>query len=55
MCKEKISIEIRAAEGGEDAKLLVKDMFDIYQKTSRLNNFSISNVERKEGIISFCL
>ena len=52
---EQIQVEIRAAEGGEDAKLLVKDMFDIYQKTARLNNFSLSNVDKKEGIISFCL
>ncbi len=25
-------IEIRAAEGGEDAKLLVRDQFNIYKK-----------------------
>lgn len=27
-----ISVEIRAAEGGTDAKLLVDDMFGIYAK-----------------------
>jgi protein subunit release factor A len=25
-------IEIRAAEGGDDAKLLVKDLFKVYSK-----------------------
>lgn len=29
---EKIKIEIRAAEGGADAKLLVKDLAGIYSK-----------------------
>lgn len=27
-----VLIEIRAAEGGDDAKLLVKDQFKIYKK-----------------------
>jgi len=27
-------IEIRAAEGGNDAKLLVEDQFSIYQKVA---------------------
>ena len=29
---ESVIIEIRAAEGGEDAKLLVEDQFNIYRK-----------------------
>lgn len=29
---EKAIIEIRSAEGGTDAKLLVEDMFGIYRK-----------------------
>lgn len=36
---ETIYLEIREAEGGEDAKLLVKEMFDIYQKSCYRNNF----------------
>ncbi len=28
-------IEIRAAEGGQDAKLLVKDMVEVYRRTTR--------------------
>lgn len=37
---EKILLEIRDAEGGTDAKLLVKEMKDIYLKTARLNNIN---------------
>lgn len=29
---EALIIEIRAAEGGDDAKLLVKEQFNIYRK-----------------------
>lgn len=29
---ESIIVEIRAAEGGQDAKLLVKDQFAVYRK-----------------------
>lgn len=29
---ESVMVEIRAGEGGEDAKLLVVDQFKIYQK-----------------------
>lgn len=36
---EKIILEIRDAEGGTDAKLLVNEMRDIYIKTARNNNF----------------
>lgn len=35
---EKINLEIRHAEGGTDAKLLVGEMRDIYIKTAKLNN-----------------
>lgn len=37
---EKIIIEIRASEGGNDSKLLVKDLTDIYTKSCRNNNFA---------------
>jgi protein subunit release factor A len=37
---EQIIIEIRAAEGGEDAKLLVVEMCNIYQKASNINLFT---------------
>lgn len=37
--KTTIKIEIRAAEGGEDAKLLCIEMANIYRKASLLNSF----------------
>lgn len=46
---ETIVIEIRASEGGNDSKLLVKDLTGIYIKTCRNNNFS-SKLEEREGI-----
>jgi protein subunit release factor A len=36
----KIKLEIRAAEGGEDSKLLVEEMATIYQKAAHANAFS---------------
>jgi protein subunit release factor A len=36
---KKITVEIRAAEGGEDAKLLMMEMITIYDKASNVNNF----------------
>lgn len=41
MKTEKIKLEIRAAEGGEDSKLLVGEMVDIYKKAASLNNFKV--------------
>ncbi len=49
---EEIIIEIRDAEGGEDAKLLVKDMADIYLKWSNINNIGSKILESKEGFVS---
>lgn len=42
---EKIYVEIRAAEGGEDSKLLVREMYDIYSKTCMKNDFKINNLQ----------
>ena len=36
----KIKLEIRAAEGGDDAKDLVEEMADIYKKTATLKSFT---------------
>lgn len=41
--KQIIVIEIRAAEGGEDSKLLVKDMAAMYIKAAKVNNFVVTN------------
>lgn len=43
MKTETIVIELRAAEGGEDSKLLVRDMAAMYIKAARNNNFVVSN------------
>jgi protein subunit release factor A len=37
---ENINLEIRASEGGEDSKLLVIDMMNIYIKTAKLNSYN---------------
>ena len=42
MKTNKIKLEIRAAEGGEDAKLLVNDMATVYQKAASINSFTCS-------------
>lgn len=34
---EKLILEIKAAEGGDDSKLLVQDQFKIYQKFALRN------------------
>ena len=44
-------LEIRAAEGGQDSKLLVEDMALIYQKACAINNFSVHTVEWRDGFI----
>lgn len=41
MKKESVILEIRAAEGGEDAKLLVSEMAAIYRKAAIVYNFQI--------------
>jgi len=41
--KQSPTVEIRAAEGGEDSKLLVKDMAALYIKAARINNFVVTN------------
>ena len=40
MKTQRIKLEIRAAEGGEDAKLLVNEMADIYKKAANINSFT---------------
>lgn len=50
--KNKVLIEIRRGEGGQDASLLVKDMADVYLRSARINNYSSSIQEERDG---FCL
>lgn len=49
---EKVIIEIRDTEGGEDAKLLVKDMKSIYLKTCKIKNFIVDKIEEREGTVN---
>ena len=44
-----IILEIRASEGGNDSKLLVEDLTNIYVKACRNNNFSYK-IEERSGI-----
>lgn len=41
----KTIIEIKAAEGGDDAKLLIQDMLSIYKKTCNAHSFSVTDVQ----------
>jgi protein subunit release factor A len=47
-----IIIEIRAAEGGTDSKLLVKDLMNIYIKSAKINQFDYQIKESTEGFSS---
>lgn len=49
---EEIIIEIRDAEGGEDSKLLVNDMSNIYLRWSNNNNVDFKVLESRSGFIS---
>ncbi len=46
-----IILEIRASEGGEDAKLLVGDMMNIYNKTANNNKFNWRVLEERSGFV----
>lgn len=43
MKNQKITLELRAAEGGEDSKLLIRDMAAMYIKAAKNNNFVVTN------------
>jgi protein subunit release factor A len=46
--KTKIKLEIRASEGGNDSKLLVQDLTNIYTKVCRIHDFTYK-VEERDG------
>ena len=52
---EKVIIEIRDQEGGEDAKLLVQEMKNIYLKTLKLKGFKLISLNEREGLVDLCL
>ena len=47
----KIYIQIRRGEGGKDSSLLVEDMADMYIKSAKINNFTYSVMQNKDGMI----
>lgn len=51
MKQNKIILEIRASEGGQDSKLLVEELLNIYLKSARINNFSAEVSDDRPG---FC-
>ena len=50
MKRKTIILEIRAAEGGQDSKLLVEDISNIYIKSARNNNFEYKITEQRSGL-----
>lgn len=46
-------VEIRAAEGGDDAKQLVHEQFAVYAKAATLAGVRLSLVEERPGLLSF--
>jgi protein subunit release factor A len=52
---ETIILEIRPSNGGEDAKLLVDDMKNIYTKAAMNNNFKIKSITEKVGLTTLYL
>lgn len=45
----KLNIEIRAAEGGDDAKLLVKDQANIYLQYAKKNKLKTEMISVSEA------
>lgn len=50
--KNSITLEIRAAEGGADSKLLVEDMAAMYIKAAERKSFSVTTNHWREGFVS---
>ena len=49
--KNSIKLEIRASEGGDDSKLLVKDLINIYTRSCRNNDFQYK-LDERDGFAS---
>ena len=49
---EKIQIEIRASEGGQDSKLLVEDLMNIYAKSCRVKGFDYKITDIRPGFVA---
>lgn len=51
MTKENIIMEIRPAEGGDDSKLLIHVMKDIYIKTCKVKSFDYGLLDECEFVV----
>lgn len=51
--KGSVLVEIRAAEGGDDAKMLVHEQFAIYAKAAGLADVKVTLVEERPGLLTF--
>jgi protein subunit release factor A len=49
---KKYILEIKSSEGGEDSKLLVDEMYNIYTKVMQKYNFAYSIISKRFGYIS---
>lgn len=52
MKQKSIILEIRSGEGGNDAKLLVKEQFNIYIKSAKSKGYTFKLDEERDGFIS---
>ena len=52
MKTHKYLLEIRASEGGDDSKLLVEDLFDIYNRYIKNNNIDHTIGDVRAGYTS---
>lgn len=48
-----VIVEIRAAEGGDDAKMLVLDQYVIYAKYANANGCTVAMLDERPGMIVF--
>lgn len=46
-------VEIRAAEGGDDAKLLVREMLSLYRAAAQRHGFGVDKVSAEVGLVTF--
>jgi protein subunit release factor A len=52
MKTQKYLLEIRASEGGDDSKLLVEDLFDMYIRYVKTNNLDYKIGDCRSGYAS---
>jgi peptide chain release factor 1 len=48
-----IIVEIRSAEGGDDAKLLVKDQFAVFARRAQRKDLDCEIIDQRDGFLAF--